>query len=84
MNQDTQQGDLDKRSRHSLSIGFIKYGLVGFMIVVPAIIGAIVGSSLDPPESNTWALILLATGFLVGTIAAVLWIRREIRYDKRI
>lgn len=84
MNQDNEEKILDKKSRHSLSIGYVKFGLVGFFVLIPAIIGAIIGERFDSPESYTWTLTFLAAGFLIGILSAFLWVRKEIRYDKKI
>lgn len=74
----------NKRSRHSLGIGYTKYGIVGFIIIIPAIIGAVIGNRIDAPESNTWTITLLAAGFLIGVISASIWIRKEIKHDRSI
>jgi len=81
MNKGNQEG-LNKRSRHSLSIGVAQYGVVGFIILIPALLGAIIGSRIDSPETNTWTISLLAAGFIVGILSALLWIRREIKHDR--
>ncbi len=49
MNKGNQEG-LNKRSRHSLSIGVAQYGVVGFIILIPALLGAIIGSRIDSPK----------------------------------
>jgi predicted F0F1-ATPase subunit len=81
MNKGNQEG-LNKRSRHSLSIGFTQYGIVGFIILIPALLGAIIGGRIDPPETNTWTISLLAAGFVIGILSALLWIRKEIKHDR--
>jgi predicted F0F1-ATPase subunit len=79
-----RKGLLDKKSRHSLGVGYIKYGITGFIIAIPAIIGAVVGDYIDPPHKNTWTLSLLVAGFLLGFLSAFLWVRKEIKHDRRI
>ena len=74
---------LDKKSRYSLSIGLVKYGVVGFLVLAPAIIGAIIGNRLDSPESNTWTVTLLVAGLLIGIFGTVLWLRKEIKKDEK-
>ncbi len=70
---------LDKKARRSLSMGLAQFGLIGFIILIPAIIGAIIGNRLDPPQSYTWTVFFLLAGLLLGIISAFLWIRKEIR-----
>ena len=63
--------------------GLSMFGLVGWSIVVPTIIGASLGMWLDAhyPQTFSWALSLLLAGLFGGCIMAWQWITKE---DKEI
>jgi ATP synthase protein I len=56
-------------------------GLVGWSVVVPTLLGAMLGLWLDKrlPGSYSWTLMLLLIGLLIGCLNAWHWVTREER-----
>ncbi len=55
------------------------FGMVGWSIVVPALLGAALGIWLDKKylESFSWTLTLLFSGLAMGCLIAWTWITKE-------
>jgi ATP synthase protein I len=72
------------RARHrdksdSLWFGLGTFGMVGWSIAIPTVIGVVVGTWLDAnvPASFSWRLTLLFLGLVVGCLNAWYWISSE-------
>ncbi len=61
--------------------GFGFFGLIGWSIVVPMLIGAAVGRWLDGtyPGGRSWTLVLLVAGLTLGCLNAWRWVLKEHR-----
>lgn len=61
--------------------GLGMFGLVGWAVAVPTLIGIAVGLWLDrvAPQDFSWTLALLLAGVLLGALNAWLWVERERR-----
>ena len=61
------------------------FGLVGWSVAVPALIGVALGLWLDEtwPMRFSWALTLLAVGVAIGCWNAWRWVRQESSNDRR-
>lgn len=72
-----------KREKKSVWYGLGLFGMVGWSIVVPTIMGAAVGMWLDKNYKNdfSWTLSLLVAGLMLGCLIAWNWIEKE---DKEI
>jgi ATP synthase protein I len=59
--------------------GFSLFGLVGWSVIVPALIGVFVGGMIEHhfTGSHSWTLALLLTGICIGTILALFLLGRE-------
>lgn len=59
--------------------GLSMFGLVGWSVVVPTIIGAMAGSWWDRhhPGPHSWTLALLVAGLVLGCANAWHWISQE-------
>jgi ATP synthase protein I len=70
-----------RQAGHGLWFGLGMYGLVGWSIAVPTLVGVLLGVSIDDryPSRFSWTLMLLAAGLLVGCSTAWYWISREQR-----
>jgi len=71
-----------KARRHShpgVWFGLGMMGLVGWSVVVPTLLGAMLGLWLDKsdPGSHSWTLALLAVGLVLGCINAWHWVDKE-------
>jgi ATP synthase protein I len=71
-----------KAQRHATQTvwsGFGMMGLVGWSVVVPTLLGAALGISLDErfPGGHSWTLALLAVGLGLGCLNAWRWVAKE-------
>jgi ATP synthase protein I len=69
----------------SVWTGFAFFGLIGWSVVVPTLIGAAIGLWLDRhhPGERSWTLALLVAGLLLGCFNAWRWVDKEHREIKR-
>jgi ATP synthase protein I len=63
--------------------GLGMFGLVGWAVAVPTLLGITVGVWLDRqfPGKPSWTLTLLFLGVILGCINAWYWVRRESGHD---
>ncbi|MFO7985825.1 MAG: AtpZ/AtpI family protein, partial [Desulfatiglandaceae bacterium] len=59
--------------------GFGMFGLVGWSVSIPTVIGVAVGVWIDKtwPSPYSWTLMGLITGVLIGCLNAWYWVKRE-------
>lgn len=59
--------------------GFGMFGLVGWSVALPVVLGAWLGIWLDEkyPGSHSWTLILLVVGLCIGCWNALRWVLKE-------
>lgn len=64
--------------------GLGMFGLVGWAVAVPALVGVLLGLWLDErfPGKPSWTLTLLFLGVGLGCVNAWYWVRRESRHDR--
>lgn len=69
------------RGRHSVWFGLGMFGLVGWAVAVPTVLGIALGLWLDRhwPARISWTLTLLFGGILMGCVNAWYWLQRESR-----
>lgn len=67
----------------SLWFGLGMFGLVGWSVAIPTLIGIAVGIWIDTSVSSpySWTLMLLFIGVVVGCLNAWYWVKRESRDD---
>jgi ATP synthase protein I len=60
-------------------LGFSMFGLIGWSVAVPTLLGAMLGLWLDEnhPGSRSWTLMLLITGLMLGCFNAWYWVKKE-------
>lgn len=65
----------------SVWFGLGMFGLVGWSVAVPTLIGVAVGLWIDSrwPSRFSWTLMLLVLGVAVGCLNAWWWVQRERR-----
>ena len=90
-----QVGEKEKRKLKSLKedkknvlFGLGMFGMVGWSVTVPTLLGAAAGIWLDKeyPQTFSWTLTLLILGLFLGCINAWKWIDKEnekINQDKK-
>lgn len=59
--------------------GFGMFGLIGWSIALPVVLGAISGMWIDKhyPGTHSWTLILLIAGLCIGCWNAARWVMKE-------
>lgn len=69
----------------SVWTGFAFFGLIGWSVVVPTLIGAALGMWLDRlhPGGRSWTLALLVAGLVLGCFNAWRWVEKEHREIRR-
>ena len=70
-----------RRSTQGVWFGFRMFGLIGWSVAVPTLIGAAVGRWLDRhhPGNHSWTLALLVAGLGLGCLNAWHWVAVEYR-----
>ena len=70
-----------RNSTQGAWFGFRMFGLVGWSVVVPTLIGAMIGRWFDErhPGKHSWTLTLLIIGLCLGCLNAWHWVAREDR-----
>jgi ATP synthase protein I len=66
-------------NKRSVWAGLGTFGMVGWSVAVPTLIGAALGAWLDKnyPESISWTLTFLVAGLFIGCFIAWQWIAKE-------
>ncbi len=72
----------DKREK-SVWFGLGMFGLVGWAVAVPTLIGVALGAYIDARTAaeKSWTLALLLAGVALGCLNAWFWVSRESRRD---
>jgi len=70
-----------RRGKDNVWFGLGMFGLVGWSVAIPTLIGIAVGIWIDQtwPSRFSWTLMLLAIGAAVGCLNAWAWVSRERR-----
>ena len=68
-----------RENKQSVWFGLGMFGMVGWSVTVPALLGAALGIWLDKrrPETFSWTLTLLIAGLFTGCAIAWSWIAKE-------
>ncbi len=79
---------LRARSQRSQSVwfGFGMFGVVGWSIAVPTLLGILLGIWIDQrwPSQFSWTLMLMRAGLISGGINAWNWVRQESGVEKHV
>lgn len=73
-----------RREEHrSVWFGLGMFGLVGWAVAVPTLIGTAIGLWIDRrwPSEYSWTLMLMLAGVALGCLNAWHWVQRESRED---
>ena len=64
---------------HSVWFGLGMFGLVGWSVSIPTVVGIALGVWIDLkwPSRYSWTLMLLIIGIVVGCLNAWFWVSRE-------
>ena len=75
---ETRKALARKHDKKSIWFGLGMFGIVGWSVAVPTLVGAAIGIWIDSryPSRFSWTLMLLFAGVLFGSINAWYWINR--------
>lgn len=67
------------RKKHSVWFGLGMFGLVGWSVSIPTLVGTALGVWIDLrwPSRYSWTLTLLVIGIGIGCLNAWFWVSRE-------
>ena len=67
------------RTKNNVWFGLGMMGMVGWSVVVPALLGTLSGVWLDKryPQTFSWTLTLLIAGLITGSAIAWYWVDKE-------
>ena len=68
-----------REERPKVWFGLGMFGLVGWSVAIPTLIGVALGIWIDStwPSRYSWTLMLLFMGIIVGCLNAWYWVQRE-------
>jgi ATP synthase protein I len=68
-----------QEKNRSIWFGLGMFGLVGWSVAIPTILGVAAGVWIDAayPSRYSWTLMLLIIGIAVGCLNAWFWVKRE-------
>ena len=68
-----------RKAGKNVWFGFGMFGLIGWSVVVPTLLGAMLGIWLDGhyPVTHSWTLSLLIVGLFAGCWSAAHWMLKE-------
>lgn len=74
-----------KEKQRPIFFGLGMFGMIGWTVAIPAVIGTFIGRWLDERhlgrDTVSWTLTCLFAGLFVGGIVAWHWIKKEGRTD---
>ncbi len=72
-----------REGEHGLAFGLGLFGLVGWSVAIPTVIGIALGVWIDGRTEGpySWTLMLLVAGVAIGCLNAWYWVRKETRRD---
>ena len=72
-----------REGRHGLAFGLGLFGLVGWSVAIPTLLGIALGVWIDRRTGGpySWTLMLLIAGVAIGCVNAWYWVRKELDRD---
>lgn len=76
---ETRKQRARREGERGLAYGFGLFGLVGWSVAVPTLLGIGLGVWIDTRSAGpySWTLMLMIAGVVVGCLNAWYWVRRE-------
>lgn len=77
--QEARKLKAQREKHHTIWFGFGMFGLIGWSVTIPAVLGAMLGAWIDSrwPGPYSWTLMLLIGGVTLGCLNAWKWIHKE-------
>ena len=81
--QEARKARARREGRHGLAFGLGLFGLVGWSVAIPTLLGIAFGVWLDARLGGpySWTLMLLILGVAIGCLNAWYWVRKETHRD---
>jgi len=72
-----------REGRHGLGYGLGLFGLIGWSVAVPTLLGIALGVWIDRRSASpySWTLMLMLFGVVLGCLNAWFWLRKEGGFD---
>ena len=72
-----------RREKKSIWFGLGMFGMVGWSVAIPALLGIALGIWIDTHIASrySWTLMLLCLGMILGCLNAWYWIQKESKGD---
>ncbi|MEQ8633661.1 AtpZ/AtpI family protein [Gimesia maris] len=82
--QEARKLKAQREKHHTIWFGFGMFGLIGWSVTIPAVLGAILGMWIDArwPGPYSWTLMLMIGGVALGCLNAWKWIHKEGNIEK--
>jgi len=79
--QETRKLEARRPGAMNVWSGFGMFGLIGWSVAGPTLLGALLGMWLDKHRAggHSWTLALLVTGLCLGSMSAWHWVAKEYR-----
>ena len=79
---ETRKMEARKHKQENLWFGLGMFGLVGWSVAIPTLIGVAIGAWIDLnyPTRFSWTLMLMVFGVLLGCVNAWYWVNRFNRH----
>ena len=77
--QETRKLKARRRATQGVWFGFRMFGIIGWSVAIPTLLGAMSGHWLDEkyPGKHSWTLALLVVGLCLGCLSAWHWVAKE-------
>ena len=77
--QATRKLKAQRKAGRNVWFGFGMFGLIGWSVAIPTLLGAMLGVWLDGryPGTHSWTLSLLIVGLFMGCASAAHWVAKE-------
>lgn len=68
-----------RNEKRSIWFGFSMFGLVGWSVMIPTVLGILLGLWIDKhhPGQYSWTLTFLLIGLIIGILNAGYWVEKE-------
>jgi ATP synthase protein I len=77
--QEARKIQAQRTKSRSVWFGFAMFGLIGWSVAVPTLLGIALGVWIDKryPSTHSWTLMLLVIGLIIGCLNAWYWVKKE-------
>lgn len=68
-----------QETRHRIWFGLGTFGVIGWSVAIPTVLGALVGMYIDARDQGrrSWTLMLMLSGLLMGCVNVWRWLKQN-------